>query len=283
VTAASKTVPALPAPSTAAAVKARVLAVAASQIGYREGQDSDGYNNDNAFGVWYGYNRVSWCAQFVSWCASKAGVLDVAIPKHQYTPTGWNWFVAHNEDVTTPQAGDVMYVYGPVSGEKNPRVHHVGFVEKVLSGGRIQTIEGNTNTSGSSQGNGVYRLVRTVSSRLKFARPNYAAAVVAPKPSKGGGSTAKPPTAPSQETDMALTPEEIQSIADRVLNTPLTSEGLTLRACAINSNWLAIEHGVGHTFQKLHASWKAEGTKGPLAQQLQRIEDDTDNPTPAGA
>lgn len=265
-TASSKPVPTLPAPSIAAAVKARVLAVAASQIGYREGKDSSGYNNDNAFGVWYGTNGVSWCAQFVSWCASQAGVLDVAIPRHQYTPTGWNWFVAHNEDVTTPQAGDVMYVYGPVAGEKNPRVHHVGFVEKVLSGGRVQTIEGNTNTSGSSQGNGVYRLVRTVSSRLKFARPNYAAAVVTPKPpAKGGGSTAKP-TSPSQETTMAITDADAAKIAK-----------------AVWTYMVAADHTTGDSIERARSAAMRWGDSGDLNQQLDRIEDDTDNPTPAGA
>jgi hypothetical protein len=204
----------LPAPTSATVAIGRFLATAASQIGYREGQSKSGdYNNDNAFGLWYGLNGVSWCAQFVSWAASAAGIPAAVIPRHQYTPTGWNWFTAHNYDVTTPRAGDIMYVYGNVAGESKPRVHHVGIVEKVLSGGRIQTIEGNTNTTGSSQGNGVYRLVRTVSSKLRFGRPPYQLAVT--KTAPAGDGTTKPPavTPTTPEDDMPYTPAQLEQFA----------------------------------------------------------------------
>jgi hypothetical protein len=206
----------LPAPTSVANVIARLLTTAASQIGYREGRSASGdWNNDNAFGKWYGSNGVSWCAQFVSWAAFAAGIPTTVIPRHQYTPTGWNWFTAHDCDVPTPRAGDIFYVYGYVSSEGRSRVHHVGIVEKVLDGGRIQTIEGNTNTTGSSQGNGVYRLTRTISTRLKFARPPYQAAVVAaPKPPTGGTTTTPPAVKPpTPEDDMPYTPEQLEQYA----------------------------------------------------------------------
>jgi hypothetical protein len=205
-TAPARAIPPLPGPYSAAEAIDRLLIVAASQIGYREGRSSNGsYNNDNAYGVWYKSNKVSWCAQWVSWVANGTGYLDKIIPKHQYTPSGANWFLARGQldrkpvngdkKVGTPRRGDIMYVFGPVSGEKAPRVHHVGIVEKVLSGNRIQTIEGNTNTSGSSQGNGVYRLTRTVTSRLYFARPNYAA-VVQKRPAPPKTAPPQPPKLP---------------------------------------------------------------------------------------
>lgn len=203
----------LPAPTSAANVTARLLACAASQIGYREGRSADGdWNNDNAFGKYFGQNGVSWCHWFVSWAAVAAGIPATVILRTGYTPTGWNFFTSHDRDVTSPRAGDIVYVYGYVSSEGQSRVHHVGIVEKVLSGGRVQTIEGNTNTSGSAQGNGVYRLVRTVSSKLRFARPDYAAAVQtatqappAPKP-----PAAKPPV---QEDDMPYTEAQLEQFA----------------------------------------------------------------------
>lgn len=180
-TAAARPVPHLEPPYSAAQAADRLLAVAASQIGFREGRSKSGdWNNDNPYGAWYGSNGVSWCAQFVSWCAQQAGYLDVIIPKHQYTPAGWAWFKARNRDVSKPQRGDVLYVYGTVAGVR--RVHHVGFVEKVLPGNRIQTVEGNTNASGDSQGLGVLRLTRNVTPRLRFARPDYTKVVkVRPK------------------------------------------------------------------------------------------------------
>lgn len=203
----------LPPATTADNMIARLLLVAGSQIGYREGHDSSGWNNDNAYGKWYGTNGVSWCAQFVSWAAHVAGIPATVIPRHQYTPTGWNWFVANNRDVQSPRAGDILYVYGYVPGQGN-RVHHVGIVAKVLPGGQIQTIEGNTNTTGSSQGNGVYRLTRIVTSKLRFARPDYAAAVQATPPPKTipakppAGNTAKPPTPPEDQ----MTPAQMQEL-----------------------------------------------------------------------
>jgi hypothetical protein len=205
----------LPAATTADRVIARLLTTAASQIGYREGRSKSGdWNNDNAFGLWYGMNGVSWCAQFVSWAASAAGIPQSVIPRHQYTPTGWNWFTAHDRDVSSPRAGDIFYVYGYVQGEGN-RVHHVGIVEKVLSSGQIRTIEGNTNTSGSSQGNGIYRLTRTVSPKLRFARPNYAAAVANTKPPVTPTKPVTPPTVkpPVQEDDMPYTEQQLEAFA----------------------------------------------------------------------
>lgn len=205
----------LPAPTSAANVTARLLACAASQIGYREGRDPSGdWNNDNAYGKYFGQNGVSWCHWFVSWAAVAAGVPATVIPRTGYTPTGWNWFTSHGRDVTTPRAGDIVYVYGYVASENQSRVHHVGIVEKVLSGGRIQTLEGNTNTSGSSQGNGVYRLVRTVSAtKLRFARPDYAAAVQAP--AQPAPSTPATPTKPPVgDTIKPPTPEDNMSAAE---------------------------------------------------------------------
>jgi hypothetical protein len=182
-TASARPLPTLPAPTSTSAAISRILTVAASQIGYREGLSGSSWNNDTIYGAWYPMNYNSWCAMFVSWCADKAAYgakkyLDTIIPKHAYTPSGWNWFLSKGRAVTTPARGDIFYVYGLIGGVK--RVHHVGFVEKVLPDGYIQTIEGNTNTTGSSQGNGVYRLKRRVTGSLRFARPNYAAVVVPP-------------------------------------------------------------------------------------------------------
>lgn len=181
-TAPARPVPALPQPYSVDAAAARILTVAASQIGYREGRSDSGiWNNDNAYGAWYGMNGSAWCAQFVSWCADRAGYLGATIPRHAYTPTGWNWFKARGLTPTSAQAGDVFYVYGYVASEGRSRVHHVGLVERVLEDGYIQTVEGNTNDSGSSQGNGVYRLRRRFDpAKIKLGRPNYSAVVKAP-------------------------------------------------------------------------------------------------------
>jgi hypothetical protein len=77
-----------------------------------------------------------------------------------------------------------MYVYNASLG----RISHVGFVENILPGGYVKTVEGNTNTTGSASGDGVYRLTRKVTSRLYFVHPNYAAVVIPrPKPTPATG------------------------------------------------------------------------------------------------
>lgn len=172
-------VPALPNPYSVDDVINRILTVAISQDGYREGRDNSGWNNDNAFGVWYPMNYASWCAMFVSWCAWRAGIPESVIYKHAYTPYGWKWFQDHGRAVATPKRGDIFYVYSPSMGV----VHHIGLVDSV-GNGVIRTVEGNTNTSGAVQGDGVHRLTRPINSNLKFARPNYAACVVAGAPGK---------------------------------------------------------------------------------------------------
>lgn len=148
-----------------------LLQVAASQIGYREG-----FNNDNAFGVWYPMNHDLWCAMFVSWAAEMAGVGQDVIPKHASTRAGEAWFRARGLVHSTPEPGDIGYVFYPALG----RIGHVFIVETVRrrSDGRIEltTVEGNTNDTGSSQGNGVYRLTRIDNSNLSYGRPVFAAA-----------------------------------------------------------------------------------------------------------
>ena len=144
-----------------------LLAAAAKEVGTREGRDKNGnWNNRVKYNDWYanhpriknsGFLTTAWCAVFVSWVANQVGVLGSLIPMHAWTPSGLSWF--QKRGLVTrgkgAKVGDVFYVYYPSQG----RVAHVGFVERV-AGNYIYTIEGNTNTTGSRQGNGVYRLKR---------------------------------------------------------------------------------------------------------------------------
>ncbi len=164
-TPALKPVPAVKNPGTVAAM----IAVASSQVGFREGG-----NNDNAFGRWYGMNNAAWCAMFVSWAASVSGN-SKAIPKHAYTPTGASWFKARGQWFTKPKVGDIVYYYNASLG----RIAHVGLVTAVHSDGSWTACEGNTSNTGSRTGNGVYLLKRTTTRGGGFGRPKYA---TAPKP-----------------------------------------------------------------------------------------------------
>ena len=124
-----------------------IIAVAETQIGYREGS-----NNDTKYNRWngiisgypeggYGY---PWCHSFVSWCANQAGISTSIIPRTAGTATGRAFFVrqgtykqsAANGGNYIPQRGDIIY-YGSGSSPS-----HVGIVTG-CSGSIISTIEGN--------------------------------------------------------------------------------------------------------------------------------------------
>ena len=157
----------------------KLLEVARAQVGVREGQDSNGnWNNRTEYTTWYAgvvgdkaFLTAAWCDIFISWCARQAGIPTTVIPNSAYTPATLNWYKARGRQVSTPEAGDIGYIYYASVGA----IGHTFIVER-RDGNYITTIEGNTNTNGSSQGNGVYRLRRQIDSRMRFARPAYGTA-----------------------------------------------------------------------------------------------------------
>lgn len=91
----------------------------------------------------------AWCAAFVNWTYQKCGVVT---PKSAaWSPS---WFPA-GKLTHYPQPGDVFGIYFPSKG----RIAHVGFIDEWGSS-RVKTVEGNTNSAGSREGDGVYRKVR---------------------------------------------------------------------------------------------------------------------------
>ncbi|MFG1610233.1 CHAP domain-containing protein [Actinoplanes sp. NPDC049265] len=156
---------------------AEVLRIARSQIGYQEG-----HNNDNKYGRAYGMNHVFWCQQFVWWVFRQAGA-GGEMPKTAVTRVAYPWYRKHRHLVRTRDAKPGDVVWFDFSGTLKP-VSHVGIVEKNLGGGRLQTIEGNTNGKGVRSGGGVLRKVR--SSRIvAVGRPGFVTAQRHPAPGSG--------------------------------------------------------------------------------------------------
>jgi len=98
-----------------------------------------------------------WCAAFVGSNLFWQGVKN---PK-----TAWAPDYAAEKDIIwknkikikdTPRTGDVATYYYTNIG----RIGHVGFFEKVDKDGYFITIEGNTNSAGNREGDGVYRKKR---------------------------------------------------------------------------------------------------------------------------
>lgn len=145
-----------------------IVAVAKSQLNYTEGNSakqlagtSGGKENFTEYGNWYGLQDM-WCATFVSWCASQAGISTSVVPKHSFTVDGLNFFINKGQAYTrkqvangtyTPQAGDIVYFK---NSRNNNKTNHVGIVTG-WSDGTLYTIEGNTKSTGASgNGGGVY-------------------------------------------------------------------------------------------------------------------------------
>ena len=130
-----------------------VLAIAETQLGYRESQKNyvvlDGSNETKGYtryGAWYGIPYGDWCAMFVSFCLDYAGVEDY--PLDCNCPS---WINALTElemyqtpDVYTPVPGDVIFF----DWNENLVSDHVGLVKAVdLEKGELITIEGNNGNT----------------------------------------------------------------------------------------------------------------------------------------
>ena len=112
-----------------------IVEVAAQQVGNIGG---------GPYWSWYGfYDRVEWCACFVSWCAHKCGYIeDGIIPKFAVVGHGMSWF--RNRDQWQgrgyhPKPGDIIFFDWDGDGLGN----HVGIVES-SDDTYVYTIEGNS-------------------------------------------------------------------------------------------------------------------------------------------
>ena len=148
-----------------ACTASKLISVAKSQIGYKEGR-----NNSNKYGAAYGMNNCSWCMIFVWWCFRQAGAAEL-IKKTASCTACWNAMKSQAVSVSALKPGDIVFFDWDRSGDCD----HVGIVEAVGSS-RITTIEGNTssgNSGSQSNGDGVYRRYRTRSQIARAIRPKY--------------------------------------------------------------------------------------------------------------
>lgn len=135
-----------------------VIAVALTQVGYLEGP-----NNDNKYGVWYGYNNIAWCGIYVAWCADQAGVPTSVLARTGLAnPDAYG--LATEPAGYVPLPGDLFFAFDN---------SHVGFVYYV-DGDSFYSLEGNTSENGTE---GVFIRKHALNS-VRFASPKY----------QGGGS-----------------------------------------------------------------------------------------------
>ena len=133
---------------------ADLIAVAKTQLGYTELNTRTGlpleYGQDGGYtkyGAWFGDSTGAWCAYFVSWCASQAGIPTSIVPRLGNCVTAVNWYKNHSVFYSrstgyVPKTGDIIfYNWGGGSSAQ-----HIGIITGV-SGNNIYTIEGNTDSN----------------------------------------------------------------------------------------------------------------------------------------
>lgn len=133
---------------------ADLIAVAKTQLGYTELSTRTGlplaYGQDGGYtkyGAWFGDSTGAWCAYFVSWCASQAGIPSSIFPRLGNCEAAVNWYKRHSEFYGRgsgyyPKTGDIIF-YNWGGGSI---AEHIGIVTGV-SGNNVYTIEGNTDSN----------------------------------------------------------------------------------------------------------------------------------------
>lgn len=135
-------------------VVSTLLAIAKGEVGYHEGRSGGHWNNIEKYAAqvpglaWVSSSGSPWCAVFVSWCAMKAGLADL-YPCTASTDAGAAWFKQRGQWSEYPAVGAQIF-FGV-----NGNMDHTGIVRD-FDDTNVYTVEGNTNTNGSVEGDGVY-------------------------------------------------------------------------------------------------------------------------------
>ncbi|MEG4800136.1 CHAP domain-containing protein [Microcoleus sp. ARI1-B5] len=156
-------------PPASSTLLTKVMEIAASQVGVREkplGSNDGPEVRDYLRSVGLGPGPDSaWCVAFQFWCFQKAAAaLGRNNPMVKTASVLDHWTRAGQRNIpriTTQQAQNNPSLVKPgmiftIDTGEPGGFGHAGFVEKVV-GGRLVTIEGNTNTGGSREGIGVFR------------------------------------------------------------------------------------------------------------------------------
>lgn len=153
------------------------------EAGYHEGHDAGGWNNVQKYSEQtpgFGWSDGQpWCATFECWGAWKSGMMGRwAMTASCYTAV--NWWQDHGRWTQYPVLGAPFYMGS--HGQD-----HTGVVYK-YDENSIWTIEGNTNTNGSFQGDGVYQRVRPRRDPNLFGYgvPDFGVTTISADPSLGG-------------------------------------------------------------------------------------------------
>lgn len=136
----------------------RLLTIARQEIGVREQSGhNDGKRVESYLAVVGAVKGQPWCAAFISWVFEQGGFSK---PKTAWSPSLFN----NRVNTAVIKQGNILGIWFP----NLKRIAHVGLVER-QQGSWIISIEGNTNMTGSREGDGVYRKRRLAKSIYAYA------------------------------------------------------------------------------------------------------------------
>ncbi|MCF2531760.1 peptidoglycan-binding protein [Yinghuangia soli] len=179
---------------------ADVIAVARPEVGVREGRSESGHPNNivkyapQVPGLGWAQG-MAWCAVFVSWCAMVAGAADL-FPRTASCATGLRWFRERGRVSEYPAVGAQVF-FGAPGSPYGPGGTHTGLVY-AYDATYIYTIEGNTNATGSPEGDGVYlkKRLRRDPYVHAYGYPAYAGGIVSADPAWARQAPPKPAPVP---------------------------------------------------------------------------------------
>jgi hypothetical protein len=159
--------------------------IAKSQVGYREGRTSSGrYNNDQKYsdqlpGFAWSDNQP-WCATFIQWCLWQVGVTVPPGARSAGCEISAANYKKAGRFTEYPGIGFQVFC-GPRGGT------HTGIVYD-FNDEYIFTVEGNTNSDGSAEGNGVYlkKRPRKVDYVYGYGIPYYSGVAISADPRWNG-------------------------------------------------------------------------------------------------
>lgn len=146
--------------------QSELIKQAGSQLGVTE---ATGHNDGvaveaylKAVGLGKGY---AWCMAFVYWCAKNAAIICVIKnPLYQTGGVQVEWESKNGTRITEPEPGAVFFLH-------HPGGWHTGICTSGAFADRtFHSIEGNSNTNGSRDGNEVVRHTRKIADMVGFKR-----------------------------------------------------------------------------------------------------------------
>lgn len=145
-------------PCSSIVINEQIVAIAQSQIGVREATGNNDGPEVEAYLTSVGLKKGEpWCAAFLSWIFKKAGYKQ---PRTAWSPA----LFPSQRLVKLPAPGVLFGIYFP----SLERIAHCGLIERV-NGNWLSCVEGNTNLSGSRNGDGVYRKLRHAKTIYRYS------------------------------------------------------------------------------------------------------------------